>query len=76
MEMCVTCGVVRGRGLTLALHQLPDSCSASDNPLTLATLSAASAGAELSSCTIREHNCEIYLVASDTPGDSKNTWGQ
>ena len=45
-----------GRALTLALHQLPDSFSASDIPLTLAALSAASAGAELSSCTVREHS--------------------
>lgn len=44
------------RALTLALHQLPDSFSASDNPLMLATFSAASAGVKLSSCTIREHS--------------------
>lgn len=42
-----------GRALTLALHQLPDSFSASDSPLTLASLSAASGCAELSSYTIQ-----------------------
>ena len=76
-----------GRALTLALHQLPDSFSASDNPLTFATLSAASAGAGLSSCTIRElrndtsallnPEMSIFLI-SETHGDGKNVfqhWG-
>ncbi len=70
-----------GRALTLALHQLPESFSASDNPLTLASLSAASAGAGLSSCTIREHSNDTFALVNPKSQNVflsklRNAWGQ
>ncbi len=72
-----------GRALTLALHQLPDSFSASDIPLTLASWSAASGGAGLSSCTISEHSNDTSFLLnprtstfliSEMHGANKNTF--